>query len=77
MDARDFGVTTDPWRAAEEDVAPYRDLSAAERYACFVDLVGFMERIWNQAAPEDRRRWEKAQEELDDPGPWWTRVPRR
>lgn len=29
MDARDFGLTNDPYAEAEEDVRPYRGLSPA------------------------------------------------
>ena len=76
VDARDFGFATDPWQQAEEDVRPYRQLSPQQRYACFIDLMALMERIWKSIDPERQARYASAQAKLDDPGRWWERVPR-
>lgn len=76
MRARDFGVSEDPDEAALEEVAPFRDLSPAERYLRFLDLVAFYETIWKSLDPGLRARYMLAQRELDDPGRWWERVPR-
>lgn len=72
--AKDFGVSEDPDDAALEDVLPYRDLTAAERYLKFLDLESFYETIWKSLDPELRARYELAQRELDHPGRWWERV---
>ncbi|MBI5243468.1 MAG: hypothetical protein HY922_07235 [Elusimicrobia bacterium] len=77
MDARDFGLTNDPYAEAEEDVRPYRALSPAERYSRLLDLMRFMDRIWGAIEPAKRAGYERAQDELDDPGRWWERVPSR
>lgn len=77
MNARDFGLTDDADLAAEEDVRPYRGLSPAQRYGRFLDLMSYVEQVWRSLEPSRRARYDRAQQELDDPGPWWTRVPAR
>lgn len=75
MNARDFGVPDDPFAAALEDVEPYRGLSPRERYERFLDLMALLEQIWKSIEPERRRRYERINDQLDDPGRWWERVP--
>jgi hypothetical protein len=75
VDARDFGWPVDPLQQALEDVEPYLHLSPKERYVCFIDLMRFMEKIWNSIEPGRQARYGRAQEGLDDPGRWWERVP--
>lgn len=76
MRARDFGIVEDPNEATEEEVRPYRGLSPRERYARFLDLMRFLEGIWNSLGPERRAHYDRIRSELDDPGRWWERVPR-
>ncbi len=75
MNARDFGFPDDPYAAAEEDVKPYRGLSPRERYAAFLDLMSFLEKIWKSLDPRKRAHYERVDDELNDPGRWWERVP--
>ena len=75
MRASDFGFSDDPDEAAREEVRPYVGLTPAERYARFLDFVAFYEEIRRSLDPELRARYERARR-LDDPGPWWQRVPR-
>jgi len=77
VNARDFGVTDDPYQAAAEDVRPYRALTPRERYERFLDLMSFLEEIWRSLHPERRRLCERAGDALDDPGRWWQTVPSR
>ncbi len=76
MDTRVLGVETDPYRSAEEEVALYRDMPPSERYACFLDLMDFMESIIRTRPIEEWRRIWRDLDALDDPGRWWERVPR-
>ncbi|MEK7743561.1 MAG: hypothetical protein AAB578_04165 [Elusimicrobiota bacterium] len=77
MNARDFGMTDDPAAAAEEDVRPHRGLSPLERCRKLLDLISFMNDIRRSLDPARRERQERIQDELDDPGRWWERVPSR
>lgn len=76
MNARDFGVTDDPYEAAIEDVEPYRRMTPEERYAKFIDLMAFLESIWMSLDPAKRAAADREIAKLDDPGRWWERVPR-
>ncbi len=75
MDARDFGMSIDPFEIAEDEVRPYRCLSPRERFERFLGLMSFLERIWRSLPAEKRVRYDRAQAELDDAGKWWERVP--
>ena len=75
MNAGDFGLTEDPDAAAEEDVRPYRGLSPVQRYKKLLDLLSFMQEIRKSLDPLRRERQDRIQDELDDPGRWWERVP--
>ena len=75
MDARDFGSTLDPQQAAVEGVKPYLQSSPRERYQKFLDLMSFLEQIWKSIDPAKRAAYDRVNEELNDPGAWWTRVP--
>lgn len=77
MSARDFGMPDAPHLIAQEEVRPYLRLSPAERYDRFLDLMSFLEQIWNSLPPDRRARYELANDRLDDPGRWWERVPVR
>lgn len=77
MSAREFGMPEDPRRVAEEEVRPYVGLSPSDRFARFLDLISFIERIWNSLPAERRTQYERANDRLDDPGRWWERVPVR
>lgn len=77
MNARDFGMTDDPAAGAAEEVRPYLGLTPAERYRKFLDLMLFMERVWNSLDPARRAHYDRVQAQLDDPGRWWERVSRR
>jgi hypothetical protein len=65
----------DPKEIAAEEVRPYLRLSPSERYARFLDLMGFLESIWQSLPAEQRARSTQAIDGLDDPGRWWERVP--
>ena len=77
MPASQFGMPDDPRRIASEEVRPYLRLSAAERYSRFLDLMAFLESIWNSLPAARRAKYAEANDRLDDPGRWWERVPAR
>lgn len=60
MNARDFGLPDDPMKTAQDQVRRYVGLSPPERYARFLDLMSFLERIWNSLPAEQRARYGKA-----------------
>lgn len=77
MKARDFGISDDAQASVDEDVRPYRDLSPAERYWKFLDLMRFMERVRGAQDPGRRAHYDRVQDQFDDPGRWWERLPSR
>ncbi len=56
---------------------PYVGLPPSERYARFLDLMSYLERIWRSLPAKRRRQYEEANDRLDDAGRWWERVPVR
>lgn len=77
MRARDFGVTEDPYEAADEEAGLYRLLSPEDRYARLLDLMALHEAIRRTIEPARRARMDRILDELEDPGSWWERVPSR
>jgi hypothetical protein len=77
MKAADFGVTDDPYRQAQDDVAPYRGLTPQECWRRFIELTQFSEMLMRTRPVEEWKRLLQIHDALDNPGRWWERVPNR
>lgn len=77
MNARQFGVTDDPYEQAAADVAPHRNLTVEECGERFLDLIRFTELAMQNYGDAEWFRIVRIHGSLDDPGHWWERVPAR